>query len=60
MKWFSISGIRQEIKKVRWPKRDELLKDSTVALLFMLAFAAYFVFADFIVSMVLRFLGVIA
>lgn len=60
MQWFSISGIRQEIKKIRWPKRNELLKDSYVALVFMLMFAVYFVAADFVVSIVLRLLGVIA
>ncbi len=60
MKWFSISGIRQEIKKIRWPKRGEILENTTVAIIFMSLFAVYFVLADLVVSIVLRFLGVIA
>ena len=60
MKWFSISGIREEIKKIRWPKRKELAKDTYTAIMFMAAFAVYFVLADLIVSIVLRALGVIA
>lgn len=59
MKWFSLSGIRQEIKKIRWPKREELFKDTYVALTFMIAFAIFFIISDFLVTLVLRLLGVI-
>lgn len=59
MKWFSLSGIGQEVKKIRWPKRNEMLKDTYVVLVFILVFAVYFIFSDFFVSLVLRLLGVI-
>ena len=59
MKWFSLKGIRQEITKVRWPKRNELAKDTYVVLVFMTVFAVYFIFADLFVGFLLRLLGVI-
>ena len=31
LKWFSISGIRKEIKRIRWPKAKELFSNSLVA-----------------------------
>lgn len=60
MEWFSFEGIRQEIKKIRWPNRNELLKDNYVVLVFILIFAVFFIFSDFLVGLVLRLLGVIA
>lgn len=43
MKWFSISGIIQELQRVRWPKFSELAKKSGIVLLFTASFALFFV-----------------
>ncbi len=59
MKWFSFEGILGEVKKVRWPKKNELLKDTFVAITFMLIFAIFFVMSDLVVSILLRLLGVL-
>lgn len=59
MKWFSFEGILGEVKKVRWPKKNELLKDTFVAIAFMLIFAIFFVMSDLVVSILLRLLGVL-
>lgn len=59
MQWFSLEGILGEIKKIRWPKKNELLKDTLVAITFMFIFAVFFILSDFVVSILLRLLGVI-
>ena len=59
MEWFSLDGIRQEIKKIRWPRRNEMTKDTYIVIAFILIFALYFILSDFIVSLLLRLLGVI-
>ncbi|MFV0255456.1 MAG: preprotein translocase subunit SecE [Erysipelotrichaceae bacterium] len=57
MKWFSISGIAQEIKRIRWPKKEELLKDFVIVLSFAFFFGIFFIGFDFIVGLFLRLLG---
>ena len=60
MKWFSLKGIFGEIKKIRWPKRKEVVNDTFIAVVFIAIFAAYFILDDFIISFVLRLIGVVA
>ncbi len=60
MKWFSIKGIYGEISKIRWPKRKELVKDSFIALAFMGIFALFFIASDFLITILLRLIGVIS
>ncbi|MCI6271354.1 MAG: preprotein translocase subunit SecE [Erysipelotrichaceae bacterium] len=58
LKWFSLSGIIKEAKRIRWPKRKDLFKDSSEVIMFTLAFALGFVAFDVIIAFILRFLGV--
>ena len=60
MKWFSIKGIFGEINKIRWPKRNELVKDTFIALVFIALFAAFFILSDFIITIILQLIGVIS
>ncbi len=57
-KWFSISGISTEIKRIRWPKGDEMVKNSVTVIVFTALFGAYFVLAQAIVALFLRLIGV--
>lgn len=59
MSWFSIKGIKEEIRKIQWPKRKELSKNTVIVLSFVLFFAVYFVIADGLVSQFLRLIGVL-
>ena len=43
LKWFSISGISKEIKRVRWPKLKELTISTDEVLIFMIFIAVVFV-----------------
>lgn len=57
-KWFSISGISTEIKRIRWPKGDEMVKNSVTVIVFTALFGVYFVLAQAIVALFLRLIGV--
>jgi preprotein translocase SecE subunit len=59
MKWFSIKGIREEMKKTRWPNRKDMLKDVTTVLVFIGLFALFFEITSGVVLAILRVLGVI-
>lgn len=57
MKWFSISGIIQELQRVRWPKLGELAKKSGIVLLFTASFALFFVLCEFVAVSFIKFIG---
>lgn len=59
MNWFSISGITKEIKKIRWPQKQDLLENSVQVIIFTVFFGLFFVLCGFIVSLLLNVLGVI-
>lgn len=58
MKWFSIKGIVEEMKKVHWPTLGELTKSSVTVLLFAVVFAAFFVLCDFVALWFFRTVGI--
>ncbi len=60
MKWFSPSQIVKEISKIRWPKKGDLLVNSVQVILFTLFFAIFFYGCQFIISLLLKLMGVIA
>ena len=57
MKWFSIDGVKTEIKRVRWPKGEDLLQYTSIVLVFTIAFGIFFIASDFVVAWVIKFLG---
>lgn len=60
MKWFSWSGISNEIKRIRWPSRQDLASKSGKVLLFVVLFALFFVAAEFVITWLLKWIGVVA
>lgn len=60
MKWFSLKAIFKEIGKIRWPKKSDLFKSSVQVIIFTAFFACFFFLCQFLVSMVLRSLGIMA
>ena len=60
MKWFSPSAIAKEISKIKWPKKGALLTNSVQVLIIVAFFALFFVACQFVLSLVLRLMGVIA
>ncbi len=45
-----LKNIRTEMKKVRFPKKDEMMKYSVAAISFILFFALFFSLSDFIIA----------
>lgn len=58
LKWFSISGIMSEVKRIRWSSPADLLKNSTTVIGFMVVFAVFFVLCTLFNAAFLAFLGV--
>lgn len=58
MSWFSIKGIKEEIRKIQWPNKKDMSKDTLTVLAFVFFFAVYFMFTEVIISQVLRMLKV--
>ena len=58
MKWFSLSAITKDISKIRWPKKGDLASNSLEVIIFTVFFGLFFVLCQFIISVVLKGLGV--
>ena len=58
LKWFSLSGIFTEIKRIRWPKKDEVLHSSLVVVVFIVFFGAFFVISEATIAFFLRLIGI--
>ena len=58
LKWFSISGISKEVKRIRWPKKEDLGKSSMEVIIFSAFFGLFFVACEFFVSFFLKFIGI--
>lgn len=59
MKWFSISGIITETKRIRWPKGKDLARDSMTVFLFVALLAVFFFVCQVISTGFLRLIGII-
>jgi preprotein translocase SecE subunit len=57
-KWFSIEGIMTEVKRIRWPKANDMVRDSLIVIIFTTAFGIFFVVAEAAVAFLLRLIGV--
>ena len=55
--WFTIQGVRGEVKKIHWLTKKELAKNATVVLVFCFLFGLYFYGSDVIIAMILKVLG---
>ena len=58
MEWLTFSGIKEEIKKIRWPKKDDMWKDTQTVVIFIVGFGLYFVACELFVAQFLRLLGI--
>ncbi len=58
LKWFSISGILSEVKRIRWAKPMDLFKTSSSVIAFVACFALFFVLSTLFNAAFLSLLGV--
>ena len=55
--WFNIKKIIQEIKKIKWPSKQEFFTTFIRGIIFVILFMLFFILADFIVSNITKLLG---
>ena len=58
LKWFSLSGIAKEVKRIRWPKTKDLVEHSAEVIAFTFAFGVFFVACEFLISFFLKMIGI--
>ncbi len=58
MKWFSLSGIKKEINRIRWPKTKDMTSTSIEVIGICVFFGVFFVFSEFLISFFLRMIGI--
>ena len=58
LKWFSISGIVSEAKRVRWPNISDLVTKTAKVLFFCFIFALFFMACEAGVAYFLSLIGV--
>ena len=62
--WLTLSGVRKEAKRVRWPKlkseggQNGIVENTGEVLVFTGFFAAFFVFCDFVITYLLKIIGI--
>ncbi|HIX82588.1 MULTISPECIES: preprotein translocase subunit SecE [unclassified Thomasclavelia] len=55
--WFTLKGIRSEIKKISWLSKKELAQNSATVLAFCFVLGLYFFAGDAIIAFILKALG---
>jgi len=45
-----LKGVKNEMKKVRWPKKKEMIKYSLAVLICVVVFAVFFIASDLIIA----------
>jgi len=55
--WFSIKGVRKEIKNIHWLTKKELAYNSMVVLVFCFLFGVFFYGSDAVIALILKALG---
>lgn len=58
LKWFSLSGIFTEIKRIRWPKQDEILRLAGIVVAFIVFFGIFFIITEAAIAFFLRLVGI--
>ena len=59
MKWFSLSAIAKEIGKIRWPRKEDLGKNSVSVIIFTGLFCLFFYFCLTAITALLKTIGVL-
>lgn len=58
MKWFTLSGIKEEMKKITWESPVQLSKNTVTVFGFVLFFIAYFMLTEFVLVGALRWISI--
>ena len=56
--WFSLKGIRSEIKRISWLSKKQLAENSAIVLLFCFVLGLYFFAGDAVIALIFKALGI--
>ena len=56
--WFSLKGIRSEIKRISWLSKKQLAQNSAIELLFCFVLGLYFFAGDAVIALIFKALGI--
>lgn len=56
--WFSIKGIRAEMKHITWLSKKELIKNTGIVIAFCIVFGCFFYLSDGIIAIIFRMLRI--
>ena len=56
--WFSLKGIRSEIKRISWLSKKQLAQNSVIVLLFCFVLGLYFFAGDAVIALIFKALGI--
>ncbi len=56
--WFSLKGIRSEIKRISWLSKKQLAQNSAIVLLFCFVLGLYFFAGDAVIALIFKALGI--
>lgn len=56
--WFSVKGIRAEIRHISWLSKKDLIKNSSIVVIFCLVFGVFFMLSDTIIATIFKVLGI--
>ena len=59
MKWFNLSAISKEIGKIRWPRKEDLGKNSISVIIFTALFCLFFYLCLTAITAILKGIGVL-
>lgn len=50
LRWFKLSGIIEEVRRIRWPKPLEVAQKTAVVLMFTTIFALFFALTNVVLA----------
>ena len=56
--WFSIKGIRAEMRHITWLSKKELLQNTGIVVAFCLVFGAFFYLSDGLIALLFKMLRI--
>lgn len=56
--WFSVKGIRSEMRHISWLTKKELMKNTGIVVAFCLVFGLFFYLSDGIIAIIFRMLRI--
>lgn len=58
MGWLTLAGLKEEVRKIQWPNRKDVTKNTKIVVCFIAFFVGYFILTEFVLVGALRLLGI--